>query len=194
MSSRPYPHLPDLTGHSGRLEDSRDGDPSRFFPSVRGGQQDSVTGRILNFPRVSVYLNGGSSAPSGTPFSVTWDSEEYDTDGMWSPAAPTKIICISPGLYAFWAWTEWAANGIGPRYMLLQKNGAGSIARVVQSPLAATVCGFSTSAPIPLNAGDFVTVICQQDSTISLAFNGATLSSRVNGFAACMTSTFGSDS
>lgn len=194
-SNDPYAHIPDLAADAANIELVRSaGDPSRFFPSVRSGNVDAVTGRVLNMPRAQVYRTAVKTLGTSVLWTIEWDSEVYDTDNMWSSADPTKLTCRTPGVYRFDAQTYIAGEGSLNTYrqMYLRKNAAGQVcAQVVCAPCGSV--GVGTCIPlgdqIALNAGDFVTVnYAHNDSP--LAFNMGLDNCF---FRACMISTFGSD-
>lgn len=208
MSSREaWDHIPNLSGvKSDQLEDTRGGDPSRFYPSVRGGDVDAVTGRILDIPRASVFLNAGGSLANSTVTLVSWDSEEYDSDGMWSPLAPGRLTARTPGNYRVTSWFTWGANAAGPRAMFIRRTVATSGLQFSYGigPLGegtdvqAVLAGFYTptgpwSYEMDLNAGDYVECFITQISGGALAWIAATAALRSNGFQASLISTFGSD-
>lgn len=134
MSSRPYSHLPDLTGSAGRVEDSRDGDPSRFFPSARGGDVSPVTGRILNVPRCRVIDSGtGSVWLTGTFTNTIFDSAAYDTDGMWNGVGQVKIR--TRGVYLVTANIYCAVSAAAVIWQMeIRKNSGAAIAMSACSP------------------------------------------------------------
>ena len=202
MSSHdPYHDLPNLTGQqASALDETRGADPQRFFPSLRGGTTDAITGRILDVPRASVYRSTNQSIPNNVQTTIVWDVMEYDTDGMWNPATPTRLTGRAPGVYLFAAGGLWVASGaINDRQLLLVKTNAVTTATTsypqsLINSIAANFTGHATAWPIWLNAGDFVEVRVTQISGAALNFGSATAAVRNNAFEACLLSAFGSDS
>lgn len=194
------PNLSNTTASS--QEESRSGDPSRFFPALSASQMDSITARILNLPRASVYRNSGIAPVSGVPYIVEWDSVEENSHGMWSALDPTKLTAKVAGWYGVWGWGQWAADATVTRRMLLTKVDAAGVSTLYSNPgneIPAVAAGLNTDQhidyPVPLQAGEYVTLTVEQFSSIgAVAFDGATVTSRVNGFVAILRSTFGTES
>lgn len=195
MSSDPWDNLPNLAGpRASTIEDVRSGDPSRFYPSLRGGNTDAVTGRIQDVPRVQIYRTAVKTLGTSVLWTIEWDSVSYDTDTMWTITDPTKITARTPGLYNFSAQTYIAGAGSLNTYrqMYFRKNAAGQVcAQSVCAPCGSV--GIGTCMPlfdqIALNTGDYVTVnYAHNDSP--LAFNMGLDSCF---FRAVFASSFGSD-
>lgn len=158
-----------------------------FISPIRKNQIDPLAGNILNLPRVSVFRAAATTLTTGVPLVVTWDTSEYDTDGMWDGA--TKFTAITTGLYAFTAFGDFASSAVGFRQLYFRKNGSGAslIAQVAVSPNGA--CSLFSGPDIPLAQGDYIEVIVAQTSGGNLAFTAATAANRVNGFQARLVST-----
>lgn len=113
MSSRdPWHGIPNLSGVSAPVqEDGRSGDPSRFYPSMRGGVIDAVTGRILDTPRAYVHLSNEVPHTAGAVSDATYvaGGVAFDNDGM-AKASPF-ITCVTPGWYEVSAFVGWAGGG-----------------------------------------------------------------------------------
>lgn len=162
---------------------------------IRGNKM-SGRQKILDMPRVSVFRNAGLAPGSGVATIVSWDTVEYDVEGMWSANDPTKLKCVSAGLYDVNAWGTWAADATVTRRMLITKTTAAGVTALYFNPgaeIAAVGAGLTTTQQvgfhIPMNAGDYVTLTIQQFTAGGLAFSGATLALRTNGFQACLIST-----
>lgn len=209
MSSRSdaWRDIPNLSGATAQdSERSRIGDPSRFFPSVGSGQVDPLTGRVLKVPRVSVFVNSGGVVANSTVQLVPWDSEEYDSEGMWYLTAPGRLTARTPGQYRVGAWWTWAVNPTGQRGMLIRRTRAGTGIQTSYpgagvlgegGDVTAVGAGLRTyqsmEFDIELEAGDYVECFVTQFSGAPLAWVAATVTDRPNGFQAVLTSTFGSD-
>lgn len=196
IASDPYAHLPNFSGIDAKtIDETRVGDPARFFPSIRRGVVDAVTGRILNTPRVCVFRAAAFNITTGPAVIIPWDAKEYDTDGMWNVnLAPTHITCVTPGLYEFHALGQFADSAAGWRQWYLRKNGSKSYANTVIDSNAGGVGNSQQIGwAIPLNVGDYVEFLMAQNSGITLALTAASTLDLLNGLSAELVSTFGSD-
>ncbi len=196
----PYSGLPNITGAqtSGDIEDIRSsGDPSRFFPSLRRGQVDAVTGRILDVPRAFVYINGATviGTNSGVQAAVPWDVLDYDTDGMFNSANNTRLTAHTPGVYQVDFLYSYQGNINGWRRSWIQRTNptTGAFAyfgAFLNTDALGISCWLQSHWAIPMEAGEYVEGIYFQNSGGALNFNCG----RDNcGFAATLISSFGSD-
>lgn len=198
MSSRdPYAHLPNLAGAAGRIEEVRtSGDPDRFFPPIRAGDTSSVTGRILNVPRVSVVRSSALNIPLATVTAISFDAKVYDEAGAWPGLInPTPLIAKTDGLYATRGTVFFAGLAAGSlRASWIQKNNVTGFryGQDYRIPNANPTTLFSFDY-IELLAGDYVQLICYQDgaSPLGLSSEGGIHSFAEFGF--CLASSFGSD-
>ena len=55
----------------------------------------------LDPPRVKVYDNTGVVCTNGVAKLLTFDTEVYDTDSMWSGGASSRILINTSGVYQF---------------------------------------------------------------------------------------------
>lgn len=193
--SDPYKDLPNLSGvTAATLEESRGGDPSRFFSQI--GTGDSVTDRILSVHRSSVYTTVGVSIANATITYIDWNTVDYDPYGMWDPAHPSRLYAKTSALFLFTAdmvwpttaggyrrqWFQWTSNGVARQRGYQQIPDAGGSGAIVNSMW-----------PIPMNAGDYVELGVLQTSGSPLTYGAATEIDRGNGMTATVVSTFGSD-
>lgn len=171
---------------------------------MRGNVVDPEQYEIHNLPCASVYRVAAQIVSTGVLFPVSMDTVEYDTDSMWSSAAPSVLTCRTAGLYRFTAWWTWDATGVGQRGLLLWRTlfnqpavqtlypGGGILAE--GNEINATGGGLYTahgplSYDIVLNAGDFVTMRVSQFTGANLSIIPSTAPLRYNGFQACLIST-----
>lgn len=198
MASRsPLHDLPDLAGAAGRIEDVRGGDPSRFFPSVRRGQVDAVTGRILNVPRAAAYRLATHNVPTGGAAQpIQMDTIDYDVDRMidlGSPTLASRFTCHSAGVYDFSCDILWPAPAsVTFRQMNLLKNGA-IWKNSIQYPNTAGAHSQHLNGQVSLIAGDYIEVAAAQNTGGTIALLGNTFSIRDISMQVCLASTFGSD-
>jgi hypothetical protein len=86
------------------------------------------TGAALNYDSLRVYGPGrpgvyyarvsraaAQSLANATPAAITFDTEDVDTDDMYSAGAATKISIVQPGLYLLAGTVGFAANATGAR-------------------------------------------------------------------------------
>jgi hypothetical protein len=189
-SDDPYHALPNLAGSAAGIEEVRSsGDPSRFFPSSRGGNVDAVTGRILNMPRCRVY--GPGVAVSGAAVVVPWNTVDYDTDNMTKRSIALALIdIVTPGFYLLKTHGE-SPGGTGTTgwlRIILNGNPGVYIASTTGLIPPAYALHMDVVGIWPLRAGDFVQAYWAPAGAAGL-YGGQYASS----LEACMISSFGSD-
>lgn len=155
---------------------------------VRG---NVMTGRerILSMPRACVYLAAASNILTTTVTPIGFDSILYDTDGMFTASASTKLTARTAGVYLFNAWMAYASNAAGYRQLYFWKNGASPYAQLNIGANPASGTYMVISAQIAMNAGDSVELNAVQNSGGTLAVNVATATDLENAFQACLIST-----
>ena len=118
--------------------------------------------------------------PDSTSTLLSWNKEEYNTEGssLHSTSTLPSRITIPLGSeynYAqFFANVVWDTNSTGIRSIEIYKNGAGSsILPRVQGP-GTNGHQCMVSSPIPINPGDYFEVVVYQNSTVSVTIFAAT--------------------
>ena len=118
--------------------------------------------------------------PDSTSTLLSWNKEEYNTEGssLHSTSTLPSRITIPLGSeynYAqFFANVEWDTNSTGIRSISIDKNGAGSPILPQAQGLGTNTYQCIVSSPIPINPGDYFEVAVYQDSTVSLTLFAAT--------------------
>jgi hypothetical protein len=108
------------------------------------------------------------NAADVTDKTLTWDSEDYDTDGFHSTGSNTHRITIPSGLdgvYLFTAQVDWDANSSGYRRCWIEDDGA--IVKAEDIRIAASGSERTESilmAVIAVTAGDWYAVHAYQNS------------------------------
>ena len=115
------------------------------------------------------------SINNATDTIVTYDAEEFDTDGFHSGSVNTGRMTIpsgKAGKYLLIANTIFAANATGARSTNFMKNGtsAGAFQQLVSAG-SSTSTIFSMSAIVDLAVGDYVEVNAYQNSGGALNIN-----------------------
>lgn len=102
---------------------------SQFNTDIRDG-----FGFLKHRPMALVYDSAGetvtfsASAPYGAVV-YSWDTLEFDNDGIWSSGANTRLTCRTTGIYEITShveWTGYSNANAGNRYLFVTKNNAGS--------------------------------------------------------------------
>lgn len=142
--------------------------------SAPGSQQ---WGESVSLPDTATLIGGGSGsqipvgarvrraaaqsiATGSTPTALSFDTEVYDTQGLWSSGAPTRLIAPISGYYAVAGFVQWATATFAAgnyRYADLAVNGATGISRDRSHPGAGTGDADNVASAVYfLNAGDYV--------------------------------------
>lgn len=85
----------------------------------------AVLNFLLNPPACRVYQTTGTTASSASGTTLSFDTEEYDTDGIHSTTTnPSRLTPQTPGRYRIEARVAIGDNSTGDRYIGLNKNGS----------------------------------------------------------------------
>ena len=161
-------------GSSVTVEDVKDEDDMTSDSATALATQQSIKAYVDNSaydpPRVKVTRTTDQTITSGAESTITWDSEVFDTDDMWTSTSSTRITFKTAGLYLVTAAFNFDTNSTGRRYGLLRFNGSVSGA-VTEVP---AVSGGSTVGQIhqlyTASVNDYVELRVYQNSGGSLAF------------------------
>lgn len=125
----------------------------------------------------SVYRSAAQSISNGAFESVSFDTVESNTFGVWSSSTPTRMTVQASGIYWFSTSIVYANNTTGTRYASIVKNGSGQHQMVDNraanqgpggNPVYATVPILNTAV-----AGDYFELQAYQDSGGALNISGA---------------------
>lgn len=144
---------------------------------------------LLNRPRVKVYDSTGVSIQNSDGETLlTWDTEEFDTDGMHSTSSNTsRLTAVTSGVYEIILHIDWqplnAANG-GTRWVTIQKNNSGGVTMATANEIAADAInvlpndGNIQASHIIiqhfLTAGDYVEAVVRNTASTARSTNGGT--------------------
>jgi hypothetical protein len=130
---------------------------------------------------VSVGKSVNQTITNVTPTDLTWNTEDWDTNGFHDNAVNNERLTVPLGFagkYLVLADATFDANASGSRIVTIQKNGAGT--HINDSRDAVSSVGLGTSISISgyldLAVGDFVTVNVYQTSGGNLDVLGSTVS------------------
>lgn len=194
-SNDPWSAIPNLSGQeASALEQTRTGDPSRFFASPRGGEVDAVTGRILNVPHVRLTRDAALSVASATLTAIGWDSALDDNDHMYKGPGLGEVHFRTPGLWLVSAQIYYAPVGVAGTYrqFYMHHIRTGRIwGQWIGPPSGSTGTILAISRQIPMEAGDELICYTAHNDAGSHALN---VGADNMDFEACLIKTFGSDS
>ena len=125
------------------------------------------------FVGASVYNSGAQEIQHDTQTVVTWDSENFDTDGFHSTTTNTGRFTIPAGKggkYLVTATGWWSTNTTGIRTMYLQKNGTDYVA-LERTPASNSNPTNGNAHVLDLAAGDYVQVTVYQTSGGAVNFS-----------------------
>lgn len=60
----------------------------------------------------ALVISGTQSVPDSANTELVWESEVFDTDGYWSPGAPTQLVIPSAGIYLIGADLSISAGAV----------------------------------------------------------------------------------
>lgn len=113
------------------------------------------------------------SVPNNSPTALTWNANNYDTNGLHSTTANTSRVTIkTAGKYRISVFVQWLQNTTGLRSMTLYKNGVGSATisgATANAAASASPMFLLIAADISLVVGDYLEVYGLQTSGGPLA-------------------------
>ena len=124
------------------------------------------------------------SLANNTTVTLTWDQEDFDTDGFHSTSTNTSRITIPAGLagkYLVTSKVQYTSNSNGRRIVQITKNGSNAWDFESASP-GSTELQLQGVAIIDLAEGDYVETTAWQNSSVSLTAQNS--NTRYSAFAA----------
>ena len=112
---------------------------------------------------------------TGTWVTITYDAESFDTDGFHSTSSNTSRITIPTGKggkYLINARVNIDANATGARLARFTVNGNELFAGTETAGSSAAACKHTMSTIQNLSAGDYVELLCLQNTGGNLDFVG----------------------
>jgi len=146
--------------------------------TVAGGIPSWATPAAGGFVGCRIKKSGGANQniSHATTTVITFDAEDFDTNTFHDNSTNNTRITIPSGKggkYLFTATGHWGDNTTGSRQMYFRKNGSDIVAFNIWGSDGAV--GFSLPQVVALVATDYIELVVFQDSTTTLAVEGAYL-------------------
>ena len=164
------------------------GDLAGTYPAPTIGAGKVTPAKFGAIPQARVEKTAAQSIPSNIAVfnTLTYESEVYDTAGLFDPATPDRLTAPIAGVYAIDAGVRWSANALGTRFAGICINqptiGACGITNNVAVSQYATnddpgigtlrLTQQSVSTQWKLDAGGVVQVVVTQNSGGALNVDG----------------------
>lgn len=120
---------------------------------------NTVAAEVENQGRACrVRRSSAQSIPSGVRTALTWQVEDFDTNGggMWSPSTPGYITIQIPGTYLITGQVRWDdVGGVGSVYRAGLRN---NYITINSTDPNTTACKGNFSMPASISAGEGATV------------------------------------
>lgn len=126
---------------------------------------------VTNPPACRITNSIALSIPNNAETTLTFDTEDYDTDTMHSTSVNTDLITFNTaGIYVVHFNCEFPTNGNGFRYVIIRETGGNNGIAFVSNDSASitTGVGFSVSCTRKFAAGSSIRVRVFQNSTAAL--------------------------
>lgn len=114
-----------------------------------------------------VYRTSAFSVPSTVATAIPFDAVRFDTDGIYAAAYPTRLTCVTPGIYVITGHLGCSPSMTGRRGILIRLNGSYWIGSHT-NPAPVGSPSLSVAAVWWLNAGDYVELLFLQDTGANL--------------------------
>ncbi len=122
-------------------------------------------------PAVLLRRVANQSISNNTETNMSWDTEDVDTDSMWSSG--TTITIQTSGIYVVSMFINFgAANGTGLREIAFKKNGVGGIGSNTSMPNSSYTHNVTASAIFSAVATDTITAVAFQSSGSAMNLTG----------------------
>jgi hypothetical protein len=148
--------------------------PARLAVGANGeslvADSTAATGIKWGAPKArgcSLYLGSNFSTTHNTITTLTWDSEQWDSDGYHSTSTNTSRITIPTGLggiYQINSAMTYASNTVGGRDLYIFINGTNYLGYQSIDGQDDVPPGLSASMILPLSAGSYVEIRAFQNS------------------------------
>lgn len=128
-------------------------------------------------PRAHVYQSTAVSVPNAAQTYLTFDTVRYDTDGMYSAAAPGRLTVKHAGVYLIGGYVCYNGdNSTGARGAAIRLNGAARITNTSVNVPAVPDTHLCLSTVWHMAAGDYVELGTYQASGSAKSSSAYTLS------------------
>lgn len=125
-------------------------------------------------PAANVYNSGAQSIPNAAITQLLFDSEFFDNAGIHSTSSNTgRLTAPKSGVYTVSAFVGWTTNATGDRYLAIRRNGEEAKKIAADRRGASNITGQEShvTAPLFLNAGEYVDIVVYQGSGGALTLN-----------------------
>jgi hypothetical protein len=94
------------------------GDLAGTYPAPTIGAGKVTPAKIGAIPQARIEKTAGQAIPSNIAVfnTLTYESEVYDTAGLFDPATPDRLTAPIAGVYQIDAGVRWSANALGTRF------------------------------------------------------------------------------
>jgi hypothetical protein len=118
-------------------------------------------------PFAAAHSNANQAITTSTNTAITFQVEDSDNDGIFSPTS-TQFVCRTAGIYYAVGSVIWEANANGQRYLFIGKNGADTNETSWRPGAATSSPRQQVSGLIELAVGDVVELYAIQDTGSNL--------------------------
>jgi hypothetical protein len=114
---------------------------------------------------VRLRNSANQSIPTSSTTTLSFDTEDFDTDSMHAGSNPSRITATTAGKYLVIGQVSFASNAAGNRTVQIVKNSGLTLqSRVVQPACASANTSLETRALVEMAAGDYVQLQVIQSS------------------------------
>jgi hypothetical protein len=114
---------------------------------------------ILQNSLARVYRSSDQSISTSTDTALSFNTEQYDTDGFWTSGTPTRITIPTDGYYHIDSIVAWEQNNVGYRRHWLRVDGGSTVIGEHQTiPAASSDSGSYVSTDYYFTANQYIEV------------------------------------
>ena len=137
--------------------------------SGAGVGQIKASGSIAGVqPAARITHNIDQSIDNDKATAVAFNTEQFDTDNLYSGAATDRLTIQTAGIYRFRGMVEFVANATGYRYAILELNGTTRLTIDVSAGISGIAVSLNPETIWSCAANDYVRLLVYQNSGAGL--------------------------
>jgi hypothetical protein len=134
----------------------------------------------VNTPAFRAYRNGNVTLSNATNTIITFNSENFDTGGMYD-TSNGKFTPTEAGKYFLFTWVKWNLNG-GTNYIEIRQNGSNKASMYTTAQNSSGDHVYQVATVVEANANDYFEVNVYQGSGSNKTLAGGNANTFFGGY------------